>query len=784
MNIQIYENGTFSLFGNGTERISHAPLGILVYDNIAYLPDSCQINGNNAILSYPHGTCSLLIEEKEQYLKLTLKKAPDGATGFLFGPYKTTATSFGEILGAGWYQDGSVVCIQSLMPKVEEGIIPSIKEDKTGLELARFKKAASCIEKTVFLHCSVKDRSKEEMIKPGFSVQAIEGKDALIADASVAFLFENSAEALLESIGAMEIAEGLPHPVYRGNYAKQDKRISSFYFVLDGPDMTAQERVDIACRTGVNCIYFSDLLEGWGHFSINKEKFPGGIKEVACCTADAEQKGVICGAHSLSNFIQLEDEYVTPIPHPDLLVQDCTELTCDIDSETSEINIKDTVGYKEKSTLNLFRIDDELITFAEFDSETKRLSGCIRGAFGTVKSVHLAKSKVFRLRDHGYKTVFPNLSLQDEVAQNLGYILKNCGIKKMSFDGLEGCYETGHGNYACARFVEKALSITGSELICDASIMTHYLWHAFSYCNWGEPHWDSARRGGTHVYRAKNQLFYQRNLIPSMLGWYTVFLASENGKWEATPPENMEYLLSRSAAFDAGAAFRIHSDTIKNHGLMEHYFDLIRRWNRFRLEADIPEFVRNRLKEEQSNWHLEETNDGWELTELILREYDLEYCDREVRTEAGSYGQSSSEEGELIHHTTLMNLDGSYPLVADGSYPEISSAEPETIRFRIRVGKPGCGYLKNLDLYGTLRFDFQAYGGDYLVYEGGTTLFHYDRNYRLLETIEGEGTPLAMPEGAPFLWGKFSYTTDKNQDATYLFTEFRRKEVYKIEPKR
>jgi len=52
-----------------------------------------------------------------------------------------------------------------------------------------------------------------------------------------------------------------------------------------------------------------------------------------------------------------------------------------------------------------------------------------------------------------------------------------------------------------------------------------------------------------------------------------------------------------------------------------------------------------------------------------------------------------------------------------------------------------------------------------------------------LETIQGEGTPLIMPKGAPFLWGYFSYTTDKNPDASYLLTEFRRKQIYHIKPK-
>jgi len=54
------------------------------------------------------------------------------------------------------------------MPKVEEGIIPQIDCDETGLTLTRFQKAASRIDDTVFLHCSVKNRSQTKINENGF----------------------------------------------------------------------------------------------------------------------------------------------------------------------------------------------------------------------------------------------------------------------------------------------------------------------------------------------------------------------------------------------------------------------------------------------------------------------------------------------------------------------------------------------------------------------------------------------------------------------------------------
>ncbi|MBQ7982101.1 MAG: hypothetical protein IJ302_00915 [Clostridia bacterium] len=588
MNFYLDETGYFSFSGGGTERIFHAPLGIHVYKGCACLPTGCSRDGEKAVIRYPHGDCILRIEDKNAYIKITLCEVPEGTTGFIFGPYETGASGFGEILGAGWYEDGSVVCIQSLMPKVEEGIIPVIDDDRTGFGLDRFVNAASRTGDKIWLHCSVKDRTQDEQREDGFVIQALDDEDGLVAGASIALLFGRNGDDLLDHISEMELNEGLPHPTYLGSYAKKDKRVSSFYFIFDGPHMTNEERIEAAKRAHVSCVYFCDVIAKWGHFTINRDKFPDGVADVARSTAEAYDSGIISGAHSLSNFIHTNDEYVTPIPHDQLLILGTAELAEELDASAQTLTVINAVNCTGKSTLNVFRIDDELITFTQYDPEKKQFAGCTRGAFGTAAAVHTKGTIIRRLADHPYKTLFPDIHLQKEMADRLGHLISDCGIRKMSFDGLEGCYETGHGKYGVASYVKRVLDIVGSELLCDSSLSTHYLWHAFSYNNWGEPIWDTERRGGTHVYRARNQIFFKRNLIPCMLGWYMVFLCSENGRWEATSPENMEFILSRSAAYDAGAALWFYTETVKGHGLINTYYDMIRMWNRFRLEADIP----------------------------------------------------------------------------------------------------------------------------------------------------------------------------------------------------
>ena len=157
--LHLYEDGTLALGKDGVPRIDRSPVGILVRGGIAYSPESAGAKGEDWIVRYSCGDCAFRAEEKDRYWKLTVTAVPEGSDGFIFGPYGTGAENYGEVLGAGWYGDGSAVCIQSLMPKVEEGNGLVIAENRTGIPLPEFSAAARKEGDGVILSCFVKDRS-------------------------------------------------------------------------------------------------------------------------------------------------------------------------------------------------------------------------------------------------------------------------------------------------------------------------------------------------------------------------------------------------------------------------------------------------------------------------------------------------------------------------------------------------------------------------------------------------------------------------------------------------
>lgn len=768
------QNGMLSLQSNGRVFISPSPVGHLIIDEEVLAPYSANRDEKLITLKYDCGDVVLEFEQKEGYHKLTVLSVPECATHFVFGPYATDGETFGEILGAAWFPDGAAACIQSLLPKVEGGV--------PGGQIVNAATAAAQGTDGITLQCTVTDRTKpsrtDHLGYRNAMVKPVPGPDGRIEGASVALIAAQSAEELLDIISVMELAEGLPHPMFKGNYAKRDPKASGIYLIFEGSGVSADERIGLAKRAGVSCVYLADVFEKWGHFPPNTGSYPGGIAELRALSDKAWADGITLGIHTLSNFIHTTDEYVTPIPHEKLLVMDETVLTAPLKADDTIIYVRDANNFAMYD-MNVVRLGNELIEYERFDADAMCLTGCKRGAYGTAVGDYAADTKLARLWCHGYRTLFPDVELQNEMADHLAAFIKACGIRRLSFDGLEGCSYNGTNQYGPAAYVRRVYEKVGSDMICDASISGHYLWHANAYYNWGEPWYDHVRRGGMHHYRVMNGAFFRRNLIPPMMGWYIV--ASADGKYEATTPENFEFAVSRSAAFDAGLAINFCSGVVGRHGLINDYADKIRVWEDFRFHADIPADVLARLQEETGNWHLEEQAGGWLLTELLLRQQDLSYCDREIKTEAGMiYRKEKTAEEGLVAHCSRVMLDAPY------------GEKEEKLHFRIRVGHAGHGKLEDLCIVkgfadeeltpDALRFKVSAIGGDYLEYRGGNELYHLDQHFKLKGIIKSEGAPVAM-QSCKMDHLTMTYFTDDDPLAVYMLTEIRRRNEYIIHKK-
>jgi hypothetical protein len=127
-------------------------------------------------------------------------------------------------------------------------------------------------------------------------------------------LFAGPATEALATIGEMEIAEGLPHPILGGVWAKTAPGATAFYLIVGFGESTVDRAIEKTQNAGLMYLCHSSPFETWGHFKLKTDLFPQGWDGFRSCVEKARQVGIGVGFHTLSNFITPNDPYVTPKP--------------------------------------------------------------------------------------------------------------------------------------------------------------------------------------------------------------------------------------------------------------------------------------------------------------------------------------------------------------------------------------------------------------------------------------------------------------------------------------
>jgi hypothetical protein len=432
-------------------------------------------------------------------------------------------------------------------------------------------------------------------------------------------LFASPATEVLATLGAIEVAEGLPHPMLEGVWAKQSRHATDSYLIADFGEASVVHAIAMTRRAGLKYLYQSSPFETWGHFQLKPELFPRGWDGFKYCVEEGRKAGVKVGFHMLSNFITTNDAYVTPKPDPRLARVGTDKLAAATDAMQTEIAVDDPEYFRKHSALNTVVIDEELIQYESVSSEMPwRLLKCTRGAFGTAAAKHANGAIVGRLLDHDYKVFLTDPGLCIEVARNLGRFCNHTGAQQTSLDGLEGNWSTGMGQYGCSLFTKTWWDEMRPELqesfINDASMPKHFTWHIATRYNWGEP-WYAGFRESQTMLRMKNQILYARNLIPRMLGWFSIR--------KETTLEDAEWLGARSAGFDAGFALAISFESQAQQASAADVaiapdklaiLDAIRRWETARQSGAFPEELKPSLQDVTREFRLADAGPNeWEL---------------------------------------------------------------------------------------------------------------------------------------------------------------------------
>jgi hypothetical protein len=605
-------------------------------------PQAAQLNGNLLALDYTEDiSLTVKYEEKSSHLTFEIVEAKgfEAIELIVWGPIPTTINQIiGETIGVVRGEEFAIG-IQALNPKTLGGFpwldndtTPQFdifeQEDYSDLSEENKRETLYRVEAAKpedfgsTLQAYTRNRLNERIVPNldhDFYLSPVYADGGIIG--SKIAIFGCAVDEALQHIGLIEVGEGLPHPQLNGQWAKLSKEAAAAYLIYDFNEENIDDAIAYTLKAGLKYLYHSDPFKNWGHFELKEKDFPSGWDGLKACVEKANKAGIHVGVHTLSNFITPNDPYVTPVPDPRLGIVGYAALESDITDMQTEIPISapEIFDQYKNNNLKTVMIGTELIRYESVSTEAPwRLLDCERAAWGSKNSAHAKGVQVNKLADHAYKVFLSNPELSIEIANKLAELYNYTGLRQISFDGLEGNRSTGMGNYGEILFTStwwnRLNEDISSHLITDASRTTHYFWHIYSRMNWGEP-WYAGFRESQTEYRLKNQAYFQRNMMPGMLGWFSLR--------PNTPIEDIEWMLARSAAFDAGYAFVVQDEAIKRNGHMDAIFQSISDWEKVRISGVLTDSQKELMKDIKNEFQLiRKGNSKWDLHQVIVNRFE------------------------------------------------------------------------------------------------------------------------------------------------------------------
>ena len=435
-------------------------------------------------------------------------------------------------------------------------------------------------------------------------------------------LFGSKTDKALATIGKIELEEGLPHPMINGEWVKTSSIMNSSYMILDFTEKNIDKCISYTKKAGFNYLYHSHPFASWGHFPLIKSQFPNGYYGMKTCVEKAEREGIYLGTHMLTNFINVTDKYITPVPDKRLAIVGSSVLVKGINATQTTIEIKnpDFFNQFKNNHLRSVKIGNEIIRYGSVSRQAPWfLENCQRGAFNTKATSYKKGVKIDKLADHGYKVFLGNTELNKEIAENMADFMNATGVRMLDFDGLEGAGDANAtGNYGEALFADAWHNRLNDNLknhfVLGASRPGHYFWHTYSRMNWGEP-WYAGFRESQTAYRLRNQAYFKRNLMPGMLGWFRMT--------SSTTIEDIEWLMTRSAAYNAGFAFSTNFKAIEGNGHTEEIFSLMNVWETARLQGVFTKEVQKRMQDLDTEFRLKRKDENnLVLTQMYSHKFE------------------------------------------------------------------------------------------------------------------------------------------------------------------
>ena len=430
-------------------------------------------------------------------------------------------------------------------------------------------------------------------------------------------------------------------------------------------------------------------------------------KDTAFLKRKSRQAGLDLGLQVLANRIPTNSKHVTPKPSKHLLKQGTLQLQLPINETQTEFAVYHSELFATPATINVLQIDDELVTYRSTEEvgNIHLFYGCVRGAFGTRRSAHSKDATVYKLWDTPERALLPDQELQDQMAQSQAKKLAKTDYDVLIFNDLKSYAYNEEGETAISHFLDTMHKYNPDNLL-QADLLTPASWNYLSRVNENQ-YWNASMRTKIVETLTEKQEFYRDNQIPWMIGNFQIHLADK--KRQATSMEELEWFLSKAAAFDAGFGLDFGVETMRKHGLTNIMLNTIRTWEDLRLAHAFSDKMKEALKDPYGDWHIKKDGDAFLL-----------------------YPQHNSRRYfcKLIDDHWEWN-------------------SPYTSPFALSITVEGKGSISNLAFRtpnGMLYFPCSIKAGQYLIYDFEGNACITDLNYNKIGDVTAEGVSV-LEEG-------------------------------------
>lgn len=424
-------------------------------------------------------------------------------------------------------------------------------------------------------------------------------------------------------------------------------------------------------------------------------------KDTSFLQEKCRQAGLDLGISVLANRIPTNSRLVSPKPSPHLLKQGTLQLQSSIDDNQIEIAVYLSPLFDQPQNINVIQIDDELIVYRTTEASTffHLLHHCKRGAFGTKATSHAKNAVVYKLWDTPERALLPDLEVQNQMAQVEAKRWAKTNSPLLIFNDLKSYALNELGDEAIGLFLDTMHKYNPGKLL-QADLLTPSSKQYLSRVNENQ-YWNESMRTKIIETLTEKQVFYHENQMPWMIGNFTIHLADKNRK--ATSMEELEWFLSKAAAFDAGFGLDFSAEAMRKHGLTNIMLNTIKIWETLRLSQAFSDDIKETLKDPYCDWHIKRDKDS---TFLL-------------------YPQHNSRR----YYCNLYNDQWEWN-------------SPYTSRFALCITVEGKGSISNpvvRTLNGILEFPCTIKAGQYLIYDFEGNACITDFNYNKIANVYALG---------------------------------------------